>query len=89
MFFSFIDHINLYHGFYSFSRVTPFGVWGGPEKDRDVCFLVVGLLQVFSPDLPCQKDILGHDGNSPGVDGTQFGVVKQPDKVCLRRFLET
>ena len=25
-------------GFYGFSRVTPFGVCGGPEKDRDVCF---------------------------------------------------
>ena len=38
MFFSFINHTDLYHGFYGFSRVTPFGVWGGPEKDRDVCF---------------------------------------------------
>ena len=28
--------------FYGFSRVTPFGVCGGPEKDRNVCF-VVGL----------------------------------------------
>ena len=28
--------------FYGFSRVTPFGICGGPEKDRDVCF-VVGL----------------------------------------------
>ena len=27
-------------GFYGFSRVTPFGVYGGPEKDRDVCFVV-------------------------------------------------
>ena len=25
--------------FYGFSRVTPFGVCGGPEKDRDVCLL--------------------------------------------------
>ena len=24
-------------GFYGFSRVTPFGVCGGPEKDRNVC----------------------------------------------------
>ena len=28
-------------GFYGFSRVTPLGVCGGPEKDRDV--FVVGL----------------------------------------------
>ena len=44
---------------------------------------------MFSLDSSCQQDILGHDGNSPGVDGTQVGIVKQPDKVCLRRFLET
>ena len=47
MFFSFITHINLYHGFYGFSRVTPFGVWGGPEKDRDVCFWWWGLTRAL------------------------------------------
>ena len=26
-------------GLFSFSKATPFGVWGGPEKDRDVCVL--------------------------------------------------
>ena len=26
-------------GIFSFSKATPFGVWGGPEKDRDVCVL--------------------------------------------------
>ena len=35
---TFINYTNLYHGSYGFSRATPFGVWGGPEKDRDVCF---------------------------------------------------
>ena len=48
-----------------------------------------GTLHVLSPDSPCQQDVLWYDGNLPGVDGTQVGVVKQPDKVCLRRFLET
>ena len=38
MFSSFINSTNLYHGFYGFSRATPFGVWGGPEEDQDVCF---------------------------------------------------
>ena len=74
-------------GFYGFSRVTPLGVCGGPEKDRDVCF--GGTLHVLSPDLSCQEYVLRHDGDSSGVDGTQVGVVKQPDKVCLRHFLET
>ena len=69
-------------GFNGFSRVTPFGVCGGPER-TEMCVLVAGLLQVFSPDSPCQKDIFGHDGNSPSMDGTQVGVVKQPDEICL------
>ena len=46
-------------------------------------------LCTLSPDSPCQLNIFRHDGNSPGVDGTQVGIVKQPDKVCLRCFLET
>ena len=46
-------------------------------------------LRTLSPDSPCQLDIFLHDGNSPDVDGTQVGIVKQPDKVCLRCFLET
>ena len=48
-----------------------------------------GTLRMLSPDSSCQQDVLWHDGNSPGVDGTQVGIIKQPDKVCLRCFLET
>ena len=63
--------------------------YGVVLKRTEMCVFVVGLLHVLSPDSPCQKEVLWHDGNSPGVDGTQVGIVKQPDKVCLRRFLET
>ena len=48
-----------------------------------------GTLPWLSPDLSCQQDVLWHDGNLPGVDGTQVGIIKQPDKVCLCCFLET
>ena len=72
----------------AFQRLLLLEYGGGSEKDRDVCFCA-GTLRTFSPDSSCQQDILGHDGNSPGVDGTQVGVVKQPDKVCLCCFLET
>ena len=72
----------------AFQRLLLLEYGGGPEKDRDVCFCG-GTLRTFSPDSSCQQDILGHDGNSPGVDGTQVGIVKQPDKVCLCHFLET
>ena len=84
----FINYTNLYHGSYGFSRLLLLEYGGGPEKDRDVCFCG-GTLRTLSPDSSCQQDVLWHDGNSPGVDGTQVGIVKQPDKVCLRRFLET
>ena len=61
---------------------------GGPEKDRVVCFCG-GTLPMLSPDSSCQQDVLWHDGDSPGMDGTQVSIVKQPDKVRLCRFLET
>ena len=72
----------------AFQRLLLLEYGGGPEKDRDVCFCG-GTLRTLSPDSSCQQDVLWHDGNLPGVDGTQVGIVKQPDKVCLRRFLET
>ena len=72
----------------AFQRLLLLEYGGGPEKDRDVCFCG-GTLCMLSPDLSCQQDVLRHDGNSPGVDGTQVGIVEQPDKVCLCRFLET
>ena len=39
-----------------------------------------GTLCTLSPDSSCQQDVLWHDGNSPGVDGTQVSVIKQPNR---------
>ena len=72
----------------AFQRLLLLEYGGGPEKDRDVCF-GGGTLGTLSPDSSCQLDVLRHDGNSLGVDGTQVGIIEQLDKVCLRRFLET
>ena len=88
MYFLLLATLTWITGFYGFSRVTPLGVCGGPDKDRDVCFCG-GILRTLSPDSSCQLDVFRHDGNSPGVDGTQVGIIKQLDKVCLRRLLET
>ena len=63
--------------------------YGVVLKRTEMCVFGSGALHVLSPDSPRQEEILWHDGDSTGVDGTQVGVVKQPDKVCLRRFLET
>ena len=48
-----------------------------------------GTLCTISLDSSCQDDVPWHDGYSPGVDGTQVGIIEQPDKVCLHCFLET
>ena len=68
----------------AFQKLLLLEYGGGPEKDRDVC-VCCGTLRTLSPDSSCQQYVLRHDGNSPGVDGTQVGIVEQPDKVCLRR----
>ena len=34
-----VDILTCSTGLFSFSKATPFGVWGGPEKDRNVCVL--------------------------------------------------
>ena len=58
-------------------------------KRTEMCVFVVGLYARSPPDSSCQLDVFRHDGNSPGVDGTQVSVIEQLDKVCLRRLLET
>ena len=47
----------------------------------------VGCLGPFSTDPACKLDVFGHDGHSFGVDGTQIGVLKQPNKVGLASLL--
>ena len=53
-------------------------------------FVVGGaVFYALSWDSPGQLDVLGHDGDSLGMDGAQVGVLKQTNKVGLRCFLET
>ena len=42
-----------------------------------------GTLRTLSPDSSCQLDVSWHNGDSPGVDGTQVGIIEQTDKVRL------
>merc|ERR1711953_457451 len=46
-------------------------------------------LGTFSSDPPCQLDVLGHDGDTLGVDGAQVGVLKQTDQVGLTGLLQS
>ena len=65
-------------GLLAFQRLLLLEYGGGPEKDRNVCFFFCGggTLRSFSSDSSGQLDIFWHDGDSPGVNGTQVGVVK-------------
>ena len=42
----------------------------------------------LSPDPPGKLDVLGHDGDSLGMDSAQVGVLKQPNQVGLACFLQ-
>ena len=45
-------------------------------------------LCTLSTDTAGQLDVLGHDGHTLGVDGTQVGVLKQTNQVGLTGLLE-
>ena len=46
-------------------------------------------LSTFSSDSSGELDVLGHDGDSLGVDGAQVGILKKADEVSFRSFLES
>ena len=45
-------------------------------------------LSTLSTDTAGQLDVLGHDGDTLGMDGTQVGILKQTDQVSLTGLLE-
>lgn len=45
------------------------------------------ILCTLASDSPGQLNVFGHDGDPLGMDGTQVGVLKQANKVCLTGFL--
>ena len=46
-------------------------------------------LRTFAADTTRKLGILGHDGDTLGVNGTQVGIFKETDKVGLGSFLES
>ena len=46
-------------------------------------------LSSLATNPPCQLDVLGHDGDPLGVDGTQVGVLKKTDEVGLGSLLKS
>jgi len=49
----------------------------------------LGSLGAFATDSASQLDVLGHDGDSLGVDGAEVGVFEETDQVGLAGFLES
>ena len=47
-----------------------------------------GNLSSLSTDAAGQLDVLGHDGDTLGVDGAQVGVLEQTDQVGLASLLK-
>ena len=45
-------------------------------------------LSTLSTDTAGKLDVLGHDGDTLGVDGAQVGVFEETDEVSLRSLLE-
>ena len=60
-----------------------------PLKRPVVLELVNADLSSLSTDPPGELDVLGHDGDSLGVDGAQVGVLEEADHVSLRGLLES
>ena len=82
IFSSFINYTNLdYRFLWLFKGYSSWSMWWSLKRDRNV--FCGGTLRTLSPDSSCQLDVFWHDGNSPGVDSTQVGILKQTDKVRL------
>ena len=61
----------------------------GLKKDRSLGGCVrMSNLSTLSTDAAGKLDVLGHDGDTLGVDGAQVGVFEETDEVSLRSLLE-
>jgi hypothetical protein len=50
--------------------------------------MLIPLLSPLAPDPPSKLNVLGHDGDALGMDGTEVSVFEQTDQVRLRCFLQ-
>ena len=64
-------------------------MFGGSEKSR-LCEMqcLQPLLSAFSADTAGELYVLGHYGDSLGVDGTQVRIFEKPNQISLACFLE-
>ena len=63
-------------------------MFGGLEKGHLFIFGAKNL-STLSTDTAGKLDVLGHDGDTLGMDGAQVGVLKETNQVSLRGLLES
>ena len=66
--------------------MSPFGGFGGPEKDQN---LLLGVLSSLTPDTTCKLYVLWHYSDTFSMDGTQIGIFKQPNQISFSCFLQS
>jgi len=59
-----------------------------PNEDAHFHNDVSNTLCTLSSDTASQLDVLGHDGDTLGVDGAQVGIFKQSNEVSFTGLLE-
>ena len=67
---------------------SPLGGFGGPER-TEIFDAAGGGSPSFTMDTSCQLYVLGHDGDSFCMDGTQVGVFEESYLINLRGFLQS
>ena len=55
---------------------------------KAICEALESFLSSLTTDAPGQLDVLGHDGDTLGVDSAQVGIFEKTNKVSLRGFLK-
>lgn len=67
-----------------------FDIWSGADKRRLLLSREsTGSLGPLTTDAASQLDVLWHDSDTLGVDGTQVGVLEQSNEVCFAGLLES
>ena len=61
----------------------------GEKGKGSPCLKFTTSLRSFASDSSSELDVLGHDGDSLGVDGAQVGVLEEADQVSFGGFLES
>jgi len=75
--------------FFFFVDLWIFDWLGGFWRQKTPFFAFSDLLGTLSTNPASELDVLGHDGDTTSMDGTQVGVLKESDEVSLSSLLKS